>query len=57
MPAISVNTFLIIFRGITNSIKSSQAISGVRCLYGTDVSRTISVPIIRFSKRRFHTDT
>jgi hypothetical protein len=29
-----------------NSMKSSQAISHVRCLYETDVSRTISVVII-----------
>jgi len=30
-----------------NSMKSSRVISPVRCLYETDVSRTISVLIIR----------
>jgi hypothetical protein len=30
-----------------NSVKSSQDISHIRCLYGTEVSRTILVIIIR----------
>jgi len=32
---------------LLNSMKSSQAISHIMCLYKTDILRTISVPIIR----------
>jgi hypothetical protein len=61
---LSVNVLMFLRR--LNSMKSSRAIHYARCLYSTDVSRTISVIIIPhddddddrwFSKRRFSTDT